>query len=158
MARYWKLAPGKFPYITARGKRGIAETLAAAKKLAGGSNKSTPAKKNPKTRGKRKTAKTKTKRKRGNRILGTMGLKGILLNTVVMTVAKWATKVFAPGLDPYADSVALIGTGISGHITGTGKSLLPAGVINLSSDLLANFLTGRGIGIGASSNNGGYDF
>jgi len=86
-----------------------------------------------------------------------MGLKGLIVNTAVVTGLKYAIKRFTPALEPLEDSVALMGAGIVGNVTGTGKSLMQAGVIDLGSELLSNLLTGR-IGLGAEGSVGGYDF
>lgn len=158
MASYWKLAKGKYAYITKAGKRGIESTLAKAKQLSGkGSTRSNP-KKGGKSKKMASKSKSKSKsRRRGSHIVGTMGLKGLVINTAVVTGLKYAIKRFTPALEPLEDSVALIGAGIAGNVTGTGKSLLQAGVIDLGSELLSNALQGR-LGLGATGSVGGYDF
>jgi len=151
MAKYWKLGD-RYAYIDSKGSRGIVKTLAKAKQLIG----SKTSRSNPKKGGKkRKMAKKKKGKRRGKGFLGNMGIKGLAINTAVVTGMKYIIRRFAPQLQPVEDPVALMGAGALGHITGTGKSLLQAGMIDLGSDFLSNLLSGQGF---SQEGVGGYDF
>ena len=50
----------------------------------------------------------KKKRRRGSRILGTVGIKGFLVGTVGLTVAKYLAKRFAPIPPRYVNGVAMV--------------------------------------------------
>jgi len=154
MSKTWKLSKGKYAYITDTGKRGIASTLEKAKQKARSVVRSKP----QKVKKRKMAKKTKRSRSRSTKrsILGNMSLKGMLINTAVMTGIKIGVNRLYPRLNPYADSIGLIGTGVIGNFTGTGKSLLPAGVIDLGSEIATNFIQGTQPKLRYKT--GGFDF
>jgi len=82
----------------------------------------------------------KVGRRKGFRIFGRFGLKGILLGAAAIAGIKYLIHKFAPGFSGYENAVALIGAGIVGP-----KSLGPAGVTLGVADFIVDAITPGGI-------------
>lgn len=153
---YWKFGGG-YSYRTPRSKKtGWSKTLAgvpaSAKKKTPAATKKKPQKNSPKKRRKKTVAKKKTKSK-GNRILGSYSIKGLLLGSGVLTAAKIAI----PQAGAYGAGGSLIAAGAAAKFLNfPGKALLPVGVMVFLSEYIAGMIGGGGIGIGG--NTGGYDY
>ena len=154
--KYWKLPGGRYGGITSRGKRFIVKSLSAAKAKLGKSKSRTSKKSKTKTSkwSVRKT--TKKKRRRGGRILGNVGWKGLLAGTLGLTLAKYLGRRFLPLSERYVDGAAMVGVGALGKVTKIGTAnLLPAGVMMLGSSFIEDLVFGGGVGFVAGAR--GYD-
>lgn len=118
-----------------------------------GSTKKKTQKGSPKKEQKRRktvTKKTKTKSK-GNRILGSYSIKGLLLGSGVLA----ASKIAIPQAGAYGTGGALAVAGAAAKFLDLpGKALLPVGVMVFASEYLLGML-GGGVGAGGT---GGYDY
>jgi len=98
----------------------------------------------------RRYSRKKTKR-RGSRIFGNVGIKGLVVGTGILTLAKYLARRFLPVGSAYVDGLAMVGAGFSG-ISGTG-GMKQVGLMDVTSELVANLVLGKPMG-----NSGGYDF
>lgn len=160
-AKYWKFGD-KYAGITARGKRFVADSLSKAKAKIG--KTSTTPKSKPKSQSKKRrttTAKKKVRRRGGNKIFGSVGIKGLLVGIFGMAVAKIGVRMLAPQVpERYIDPVAMIATGAIGKVANLPtKNLLPAGIITGGSTLVADLAGGIIPTIGGAGGIGtrGYD-
>ena len=102
-----------------------------------------------------RTAKKKGRR-RGGRILGNVGWKGMLAGIAGLTVTKFIARRFLPVSEKYIDGAAMVGVGALGKVAKIGTAnLLPAGVMMLSSSFAEDLIFGGGVGFVAGA--GGYD-
>lgn len=138
---YWKLAKGRWGGITSRGKRFIVKSASAAKARIG---KGTS--KGRKTSGKSMAKKDKRVGRRGARILGAMGWKGILISAAMLFGAKFLIRRFAPQVGAYTTSLAAVGTGaVAKAVDFPGKSTLAFGAVDGLSELVYDLLTPNGL-------------
>lgn len=95
--------------------------------------------KNPKKKGV-KTTKSNRARKAKTTLLGNLSLKGLLIGTISLTIAKYLAKKFAPIPPRYVNGAAMIGTSFL-PIAGV-KGLRPAGIMDIGSELASDVLIG----------------
>ena len=110
---------------------------------------------------KRKVTRTTRRRKkggrRGGRILGNVGWKGMLAGIAGLTVTKYIARRFLPVGEKYIDGAAMVGVGALGKVAKIGTAnLLPAGVMMLGSSFAEDLIFGGGVGFVAGAQ-GGYD-
>lgn len=116
-----------------------------------GATKKKPQTSSPKKRRKKTVTKKKTKSK-GNRILGSYSIKGLLLGSGVLTAAKIAI----PQAGAYGAGGSLVAAGAAAKFLNLpGKALLPVGVMIFISEYIAGMIGGGGFPGGAT---GGYDY
>ena len=107
-------------------------------------------------RRKRTTARKKKGGRRGGRILGNVGWKGMLAGIAGLTVTKYIARRFLPVGEKYIDGAAMVGVGALGKVAKIGTAnLLPAGVMMLGSSFAEDLIFGGGVGFVAGA--GGYD-
>jgi len=124
----------------------------------------------PKSKGKTKQSTSKRRKStkkvkntsKGSRILGNMGLKGLIISGAILSGLKFLMRTTFPQAGAYTTSVSAIGAGIAAKaLNTTGKSLLAFGAVDGVSELITDLLMGGGMvtlpGIGGQAQ-GGYDF
>ena len=142
------LASGKFKFVKNLPRGG--EKVSKSKSKKSSKTKST------KKRGKRTTTKKKGGR-RGGRILGNVGWKGMLAGIAGLTVTKFIARRFLPVSEKYVDGAAMVAVGALGKVAKIGTAnLLPAGVMMLGSSFAEDIIFGGGVGFVAGAQ-GGYD-
>lgn len=138
----------KYAGISPRGKRFVVPTKSEAKRKAG--TKSDPkagktTAKKPKKGGSKSVA-SKNKGRRGARIVGNLGPKGLGIGAALLAVAKYLVRRNAPQVGAYTTAVANVGAGLVGKtIFGTGSSLIQFGAVDGLSELLYDVVTPNGI-------------
>ena len=167
---WWKTLAGNYwafgdqwAGISSGGKRFVVKSKSAAISKAGKSTGATKSK--PKSTSKRKrSGKTTTKNKtprRGMRLIGSMGPKGLITCGVLLALSKYISRRFAPQLGAYTTGVSAIGAGLFGKVLGTGSSLLTFGVIDTAAELLTDLALPGGVltvpGLGPSNGQMRYD-
>ena len=137
------LASGKFKFV---------------KNISKSKGKSPKTKSSPTRAKRRKTRTTKKKGgRRGGRILGNVGWKGMLAGILGLTAAKYVARRFLPVGEKYIDGAAMVGVGALGKVAKIGTAnLLPAGVMMLGSSFAEDLIFGGGVGFVAGAQ-GGYD-
>ena len=145
---WWKFGD-KYAGITSRGKRFVVDTKKEASKKAG--TKSDPIKakrsaKKPKKGGSKRIAKNKGKGgRRGARIVGNLGIKGLAVGSGLLAVAKYLVRRNAPQLGAYTTAVSNVGAGLVGKtVFGTGSSLIQFGAVDGLSELIYDIATPGG--------------
>ena len=145
---YWEFGD-RYAGISSRGKRFVVNTKAAAIKKAG--NKSGPktgkttAKKPKKGGSKRIASKKKKGGRRGARIVGNLGIKGLGIGSILLAAAKYLVRSKAPQLGAYTTAVSNVGAGLVGKtVFGTGSSLIQFGAVDGLSELLYDIATPGG--------------
>ena len=103
----------------------------------------------------------KKKKSRGSRVLGSMGVKGVLIGTVLLAGAKYVLRRFFPQAGPYTTGASMTAAGLVAKSANvSGKSLVAPGVIELISEFVVDLVQPGGVytmpGFGAAR--GGYDF
>lgn len=145
---FWKFGD-KYAGIAPRGKRFVVDTKAEAQRKAG--TKSDPktgkttAKKPKKGGSKRTTSKKGKGGRRGARIVGNLGIKGLGIGAALLAAAKYLVRAKAPQLGAYTTAVANVGAGLVGKtVFGTGSSLIQFGAVDGLSELLYDIATPGG--------------
>lgn len=96
--------------------------------------------------------------KRGMRIVGSMGPKGLTVCAVLLAMAKYLARRGAPQLGSYTTGVSAVGAGLAGKFLGSGSSLLTFGVVDTFAELLTDLALPGGLvsmpGLGAGARNG----
>jgi hypothetical protein len=144
---YWKFG-NKYAGVTSRGKRFVVNTRSAAMSKAGKKSSSKRATKTKKTKRRKTMARTKKKKggSRGSRILGNMGLKGLLLSGAILFGMKYVVRRFVPQAGAYTTGLAAFGAGTVGKATGIGgKSLQSFGAVDAISELVYDLVTPNGM-------------
>lgn len=90
-----------------------------------------------KTKRSRKTT-SKNNSKRGLRLVGSMGPKGLITTGVLLALSKYILRTKAPQLGAYTTGVAALAAGLVGKILGSGASLLTFGVVDTAAELLTD--------------------
>jgi len=160
--KYWKFGD-RYAGVTARGKKFVVNTLAAAKSKAGKSKavpKSKKPAKKPKTGRKRTTAKKSKGGRRGARIVGNLGIKGLSVGAGLLAAAKWLIRSRAPQAGAYTTAIANVGAGLVGKtVFGTGSSLIQFGAVDGVSELIYDILTpGGAYDLPGVAKTGGWDY
>lgn len=139
----------KYAGISSRGKRFVVDTKSEAKRKAG--TKSDPkagktTAKKPKKGGSKRTASKKGKGgRRGARIVGNLGIKGLAVGSGLLAVAKYLVRRQAPQLGAYTTAVSNVAAGLVGKtIFGTGSSLVQFGAVDGLSELIYDVATPGG--------------
>lgn len=108
-----------------------------------------------------KTTKKKKGGRRGYRIVGNIGPKGLIVSAGLLALAKYLTRRFAPQVGAYTTAVSAIGAGAAGKVMGTGSSLLQFGAVDGVSELLTDLALPGGMvtipGMGPRANGVRYD-
>jgi len=154
---YWKLGD-RFAFITSQGKRGIVDRLAdvpkSAKKESTPATKKKPEKSSPKKRRKKTVTKKKKTTKKGFRLPGGLGPKGILTGALGLAIIPRFLPIQSPG-------AKMLGTGLALRALnlGSGGALSSVGLILTASEFLMPYIGGFVGNAGAPSGNaGGYDY
>ncbi len=151
--RVWKMVGGHRRYVglDAKGRWKFLKHPSKSKSKSKSSSKTKTTKRRKKT-----TAKGKGGR-RGGRILGNVGWKGLLAGIIGLTVTKYIARRFLPVGEKYIDGAAMVGVGALGKVAKIGTAnLLPAGVMMLGSSFAEDIIFGGGVGFVAGAQ-GGYD-
>lgn len=98
--------------------------------------------------------------RKGARIVGNMGFKGLAIGGSLLALAKYLVRTKAPQVGAYTTAVANVGAGlVGGQLFGTGKSLVQFGAVDGISELLYDLVTPGGAydlpGISAPKGGGG---
>jgi len=118
---------------------------------------------------KTRTRKTKTKRskkrmggKGGKKLIGNLGLKGIVFGAAILTGLKYLVRNYLPQAGAYTTAVSAAGAGLAGSVLGVGsKSLLQFGIVDGVSELIYDLVTPQGavtLPFIPSGSKGGYEF
>jgi len=94
------------------------------------------------TRKKRRGGKSKMAKKRRVRrpkLFRSMGLKGMLIAIAGLTGIKYLIRNYLPQASGYENSISLLGVGL------VKRSVLPAGIAMLASDLITDAITPKGL-------------
>lgn len=150
--KVWKFSSG-YAGITKTGKRIFEKTKAKAERTAGVTTK-----KSTKTRKKTMAKTKKGGGRRGSRIIGNLGLKGLITGGALLL----ATDRVIPNVGGvYAGAVKEIAAGAIGKMAGVGgATLISSGAMKASAITLSRLLSGGlgAIGVAPSGNGGGYDY
>ena len=145
--KFWKFGD-KWAGISPRGKRFVVDTKSEAQRKAG--TKSDPktgktTAKKPKKGGSKRTASKNKGGRRGARIVGNLGIKGLAVGSGLLAVAKYLVRRQAPQLGAYTTAVSNVGAGLVGKtIFGTGSSLIQFGAVDGLSELIYDIATPGG--------------
>ena len=161
---YWKFGD-RYGGITPRGKRFIVDTKTQAISKAGKSKtvpKSKSSAKKTRKGGSKTTKKNKGKGgRRGARIVGNLGIKGLGVGAGLLAIAKYLVRSKAPQAGAYTTSIANVGAGVVGKtVFGTGGSLIQFGAIDGLSELIYDVATPGGLYDlpGTAKSSGGWDY
>lgn len=160
---YWKFGD-KYAGITPRGKRFVVDTKKQAISKAGKSKtvpKSKPSGKKPKKGGSKTTKKGNKGGRRGARIVGNLGIKGLGVGAGLLAIAKYLVRSKAPQAGAYTTAIANVGAGVVGKtVFGTGGSLIQFGAVDGLSELIYDVATPGGLYDlpGTAKSTGGWDF
>ena len=92
-----------------------------------------------------KVAKKGTKR-RANRIIGNLGLKGLISGALVLSGMKYLVRRFVPQAGAYTTSLSSVGTGVVGYVVGLNtKSLAQFGAVDGISELIYDLISPGGL-------------
>ena len=92
-----------------------------------------------------KVAKKGIKR-RANRIIGNLGLKGLISGALVLSGMKYLVRRFAPQAGAYTTALSSVGTGVVGHVVGLPtKSLSQFGAVDGISELIYDLISPGGL-------------
>jgi len=143
-SNYWAFGD-QWAGITSAGKRFVVKTKALAASKAG--VKSVPKSKKPKKKPKKggKTTTTKNKGRRGARIVGNLGIKGLSVGSGLLALAKYLVRTNVPQAGAYTTAIANVGAGLVGKMVfGTGASLIQFGAVDGLSELIYDVATPGG--------------
>ncbi len=149
MGSNWWAFGDRYAGITSRGKRFVVDTQKEAKAKAGSKSDPKTGKttaKKPKKGGSKRTASKKNKGgRRGARIVGNLGIKGLAVGSGLLAVAKYLVRSKAPQLGAYTTAVSNVGAGLVGKtVFGTGSSLIQFGAVDGLSELIYDVATPGG--------------
>jgi len=107
--------------------------------------KSSKPKKKPKKGGKTLAKKKNKGGRRGARIVGNLGIKGLSVGAGLLALAKYLVRTRAPQAGAYTTAIANVGAGIVGKtVFGTGGSLIQFGAVDGISELIYDLATPGG--------------
>jgi len=150
MGNNWWAFGDKYAGISSRGKRFVVNTQKQASEKAG--TKSDPVKakstaKKPKKGGSKRIASKKNKKggRKGARIVGNLGIKGLGVGSILLAAAKYLVRTKAPQVGAYTTAVSNVGAGLVGKMVfGTGSSLIQFGAVDGLSEIIYDIATPGG--------------
>jgi len=127
-------------------KKGGGFTHSKKKPIAASRTKASSSTKKKKGGSKSMAGKKKSRGGSARRIIGNLGLKGLISGALVLSGMKYVVRRFAPQAGAYTTALSSVGTGVVGHVVGLPtKSLAQFGAVDGISELIYDLISPGGL-------------